>query len=72
VLTYPLQADAYEVVFYENVQLRSSVPSFIQLKRFEKTHFGSMNFGAENRPFSTRTIMLLLSQDYPKKGFYIS
>jgi len=39
VLTYPLRT------------LRSSVPSFIQLKRFEKTHIGSIFFGAETGLF---------------------
>ncbi|MGM1050015.1 MAG: hypothetical protein ACQEXX_28330 [Bacillota bacterium] len=32
----PKTDDASEDVFYENVQLRFSVPSFIQLKRLKK------------------------------------
>jgi hypothetical protein len=39
------------VLTYKQRTLRSSVPSFIQLKRFEKTHIGSISFGAENRLF---------------------
>jgi hypothetical protein len=31
--------------------LHSSVPIFIQLQRFEKTHFESIGFGAENLTF---------------------
>jgi len=38
---------------YKLRTLRFSAPSFIQLKRFEKTHIGSISFGAENRTFWT-------------------
>ncbi|MGG4352667.1 hypothetical protein, partial [Paenibacillus lautus] len=47
----PKTVDAFEGVFCENVRSAPDVPSFIQLKRFEKTHIGSISFGAENRPF---------------------
>jgi len=60
----PKTADAFEGVFCENVQLRSSLPSFIQpkaflkkrtseayAKRFEKTHFGRISLGAEKPTF---------------------
>jgi len=50
---FPLETS--QVLMYPKRTLRSSGPSFIQLKRFEKTHIGSICFGAENRPFWTRT-----------------